>query len=434
MLQSFLTPELQEMISDTSTDIRDVLSLGYISKSARIGFSSVIDYLVAHSHEILNYAFKDEKSVISTNAYAILSIGNPQILKPILDDSSFQNTALKILTKPSVPQFTIGQLSSLTLTLLTNLPEQATESCGFIYHLLKYCENPGVFNFFETICTSDPKFELTQNWLNGMGFSEYLLRELDKIDFSYESKEPCAYKDSIYIRCLCFYKLIAKCCENPIMVESFQSEHVADSLAHAFPNEPSFICNARWNSISAITSQKTAVFLLNKLFKTAIDLLMEQFDKLLAYRVHALTFITKMLKIAPLSFELLLQSSMPQLLIHIVVQFPYSTFLHSAFLEFVKVGLTHQQFAIKIVGCYTPVIIDIAEDRKNRILSPCCIKMLEMFLDLAKTNKSIAQVLNETPGISKFVRGTMKEYRRLVDTPYGEPQTGVIKALRNIFN
>ncbi|KAH0786607.1 hypothetical protein GPJ56_009509 [Histomonas meleagridis] len=434
MLQSFLTPELQEMVSDTSTDIHDVLSLGYISKSARIGFSSVIDYLVAHSHDILNYAFKDEKSVVSTNAYAILSLGNPQILKPILDDSSFQNTALEILSKESVPQFTIGRLSSLTLTLLTNLPEQATESCGFIYHLLKYCENPGVFNFFETICSADPKYELTQKWLNEMGFSEYLLRELDKIDFSYESQEANKYKDSIYIRCLCFYKLIGKCCDNPIMVESFQSEHVVDSLSQAFPNEPSFIRSARWDSISAITSQKTAVFLLKKLFQTAVDILMEQFDRLLAYRVSALTFITKMLTIAPLSFELLLQSSMPQLLIHIVVQFPYSTFLHSAFLKFVEVGLTHLQFAIKIVGCYTPVIIDIAEDRKNRILSPCCIKMLEMFLEKAKTNKEISQVLNETPGIAKFVRGTMKEYQKLVDTPYGEPQTGVLKMIRNIFN
>ena len=159
----------------------------------------------------------------------------------------------------------------------------------------------------------------------------------------------------------------------------------------------------------------------------------KKFEDLKEFRVSALELITKILTYAPLSFDLLLQTSMPQMLIHLVLKFPYSTFLHSAFLKFVQNGLKREDFALKIVGCYTPVIIDIAEESNNRVLIPFCMKMLDMFLELSKTNKNVETMLKETSELKSFIKGKMKKYKDITERPYGESSNGVAKMFMKLF-
>lgn len=226
---------------------------------------------------------------------------------------------------------------------------------------------------------------------------------------------------------------MAKCCLNQVLCIGFQNEHSVQVLTKCFPNEPTFVCNARWSAISASTSKTTAPFLLKELFTNALNLLNEQFDNLKEFRVSALEFITKILAYAPLSFDVLLQSSMPQMLIHIVLQFPYSTFLHSAFLKFVENGLKREDFALKIVGCYSPVIVDITEEKRNRVLIPIFMKMLDMFLEAAKTNKNINTMVKETPGLRNFIRDKLKKYKEVTSKPYGESPSGIAKIFRKLL-
>ena len=184
--QDFFTPQLRMMLTEPTAPLKEILALPYIARSARIGFPQLIDFLALHSRELLQLAFTTTPPGgnlnVSNNAYAILLMGDPKILTPILQDFSFRDVATELLSDKNASPIMIGRLASITLNCLSNVNEIAIDSCGFIYKFLHHCGNPSVFNFFITIC-DDARVTPTQTWLNQMGFHEFVFREFNSIDF-----------------------------------------------------------------------------------------------------------------------------------------------------------------------------------------------------------------------------------------------------------
>ncbi|KAK8886318.1 hypothetical protein M9Y10_041780 [Tritrichomonas musculus] len=436
--QDFFTPQLRAMLTEPTAPINEVLSLPYVARSARIGFPQLIDYFALHSREMLKFAFSQpspgENGNISYNAYAILLMGDPKILTPVLQDFSFRDVATELLSDKNANPVMIGRLASITLNCLSNVNELAVESCGFIYKFLPHCGNPSVFNFFITICGDDPRVSPTQMWLNEMGFSEFVFREFNNIDVNYDPKDSKnIWKDPVFVRILCLYQLVTRCCTNQILRNHFRTPDIVAVLQKDVIHAPDYLKSARWSAINAATCKETAVPLL-KMIPNALQLLTEQFTSLKSYRVSALNFITNMMTLAPLTFDLLLQSSMPQMLVNLVLTFPNSTILHNSFLRFVQNGLLNEQFALTIASVYTPIIIDCAIEGTNRILLPCCMEMMKLFNNAARDDRNIAQALHETTGYDDFVKKNLKEYMRILDKPYGEDSaTALFHKMKNFF-
>ncbi|OHT16859.1 hypothetical protein TRFO_41522 [Tritrichomonas foetus] len=433
-LKDFFTKELKALVSDESTPLMTVLSLPYIMKSARCGFDRVSIFFSKHSEELLDLTFSDEADkVISSNSFSILMIGDERILMPLFDNGLFLDIAAKILTTPNVPASKIGRLVSLMQVCFSTLQGGATESCGFIYRLLPFCGNPSVFNFFGSICGEEENFESTQHWLNEIGFAEYIFLEFENVDFSYVSKEENVFKDPVFNLYLCLYQLISKCCENEILKNSFLKKKLVTILKHDFDNPPDFLKTARWNAIKAATCKDLALPLLI-IIPDALEVLTENFTKLKSYHVSALEFITKMMILENATYDLLIKSSMPQLLITLVVNFEYSTILHSAFLNFVEIGLKHKNFAENLVMYYTPVVVNCSFTDLNRVLKPCFIKTMQLLIKKGKKDKKLKAALRNTPGYKKFVDGPMEEYLDVIKSSYGGEAPGLMmKKLKGFF-
>ena len=430
--QDYLTAELREMIEVPESPLQPVLALPYIAKVAKIGFPVFQKYMSTKCNELLKFAFADELSLVSTNAYKILSCGDKTYLKPILEDGSYCDLATEMLTHADVPSFLIARLSSLTLTLLLNLPDLACEACGYIYHLLKYCENPTVFNLFEALTGSDPNVAPAQEWLKNLGFDAYIEREVMKIDFGYKSEGGNVFKDPVYNRACYLFILIGRSSENSIMGDSFKTANMVRCLSSTFENQPDFVTTAQWRAIIAITCEKTAPTAITFL-RPALNMLTEPFTKLLEYRVSALIFITKMMNYSNLTLDLLLESQMPQMLINLVLQFENSTILHNAFLDFVELGVQEYKFTSQIINFYVPVVITYGESEENRVVKPCCIKVMEIFLKVAKKDKRIAQVLDEQAGVRDFVTNVVEPYNRKISTAYGGEFPIELKFFKSLF-
>ena len=267
-----------------------------------------------------------------------------------------------------------------------------------------------------------------------MGFSEFVFREFNNIDLNYTPEDQNnVWKDPVFVKILCLYQLVTRCCDNQILQTNFRTPDIVAVLQKDVVNAPDFIKSARWSAINAATCKETAVPLL-KMIPNALQLLTEPFKYLKSYRVSALNFITNMMTLAPLTFDLLLQSSMPQMLINLVFTFPNSTILHNSFLGFVSNGLQNEQFALTIASVYAPVIIDCATEGTNRILLACCMEMMKLFNKAAKDDKNIALALNETPGYTDFVKKNLKEYMKVIEKPYGEDGAAALfHKMKNFF-
>lgn len=410
------TFELQEMLMSPETSIEDVLKLPYITRVANMKLPRFQSFMIERSRDLLRLAFSPERSSESTGAFRVLASGDRTFLATVLADNSFCDWATELLSNPNPPQFLIGRLSALTLTAFICLPDAAVESCGYIYRLLPYCENPTVFNLFQTLTSSDENVGPAQTWLKNMGFAEYIEREASAIDHAHRPEKGNAFKDPVFNRACYMYILIASSCESPTLAPEFQKKSIVACLKECFENQPDFVTTAQWRAIVAITCEATAYEMLH-FVPIAVDMLAEQFSKLLEYRVLALQFLTKMVQLAPLAFDLLMEKQMPQMLIYLVLRFPNSTILHNAFVRFVEVGVEQGKFTAEIVNIYVPVLVDASVE--YRVLKPCFIRVMEIFVEQAKQNPEMAALLEEHQEAVEFVEGPMKDYQALSNTPYG---------------
>ena len=428
----YLTPELKDMLMSPETPIETVLALPYCTRVANAGYPAFQAFMMKRCDQLLKVAFSEEMSTPSTNAFKVFCSNDKCYLEGVLKSGGLCDIATELLTHKDVPSRLLGRLSAMTLRSLITLPDLAFESCAYIYRLLPYCENPTVFNLFETLTSKDANVAPAQQWLKELGFAEFIERELTDLDFEYKPESSNAFKDPVFNRACYLFILVATSCESPIFGDAFRVPSIVKCLSKKFENQPDFVTTAQWRAIVAVTCEKTAPSAL-VFIRPALDMLTEPFEKLLEYRVAALLFVTKMLRLAPLTFDLLLESQMPQMLINLVLQFPNSTILHNAFLDFVSFASKNSQFVSQIINFYVPVAINYGESQENRILKPCCIKIMDIFLDVATNNKDIELILTEQAGVARFVQEVMQPYRAKVKTPFGGDLPMDIGFLKSFF-
>lgn len=416
---SYSSSELYAIIQSPNPDLKALLAIPSVVRAVRQKNSTVMRFIETHIEDMLAIVFSDDKSIEASRAYSIFVLGDETLCKDILSEDRFRNHALETLVKPDVPAYVLGRLSSLTLVLLQTLPNETIEHCGFIYHLLKHCANPSVFNFFTSLTNGEEqRYEKAQEWLVDFGFAEYIIRELQSVDYKYQPTGTNPYSDPVYDKLTCLYELVTRCASNTIMEKGFKTVPVIQALISEIPNAPDYVRNAHWSAITAVTCAPIAVECL-KLIPTALKLITEPFTRIRSFRVSALTFLAQMMEIAPMTYELLLQSSVLQSLCTVLIQFPNCTILHGEFRKFVEVGLKNETFATKMVGVYTPLFIDQASGRSNRVLSPTLFSIIELFNDRAQYRPAIRDVLKEIPEYQEFYKNELLPYNSVCNASYG---------------
>lgn len=478
-ITEYYNAELQKLISNESTTLERVLQLPHIVTAFQQDFPNVHQFFCQRARQLLKIVFTDSKSSISTHAFQILSLNSPDLLNIILSNDIFRDAATDMLAKPNIPEYLLGRLSSITYAALIALPKEATQSAGFIYTLIHHSQNPSVFNFFESICSPDDRLIETHKWLIQMGFYEYILRELrflkpaeylpdhekildfirnstksttkipsndpessQKSDAPPEPEEPIPedklnrtimYYDPTYFTAQAMYTLIARSTKNPILASSYYNKETIDTLSVKFINEPPFITNARWNAIYSVTCSETKGMMENPM-KEAIEILSQPFEKLHSYRVTALKFLTSMMMLEPQTFNVLMKSNILQLVTGIILQFPNSSILHSAIRDFVSVGLQKTDFAVRMVTLYTPVLIESARDRNNRVLGSTAIQIIKMFAEQGLKDPLVKKALIEGTEFLRYYNREMKNYLQVCDSNYGgEIPANFIKVFKALF-
>ena len=383
---------------------------------------------------MVKMVLSEDQSIPTAHAFQILQVGVEQLNKEVLKDLMFRDLALETLVNSKSSEYRIGRLASLTLTFLTKSPEEAQPSCGYFYHLLKYCYNPSVFNFFESLCESDKTPESTQKWLINMGFAEYIIRELQNTDFSYESKEPILLRDKVYYKVLCLYQLVMKASKNDILAPAFQKKEIVESITKEFKNPPDFLRSAQWSAINAVCTPVNAGNM-HELIDKAVSIITEPFDKMASYRVGALDFLTSMMDNWKQTYGILIGTTILQILTTLIILFPNSTIFHASFRNFLEMGMKNKAFSIRIVTIFTPILIDVAKRRENRVLSATAYEVISMFVEAAKLDNDIKCCLGNNPEWNGFICNEYNNYTELISSSYGGiAPINMFRAIKNLFN
>jgi hypothetical protein len=389
--------------------------------------------LKQHTHELVKMVLSEDQSIAAAHAFQILQAGVEELNREVLKDLRFRDLALETLVNSESSEFRIGRLASLTLTFLIKSPEEAQPSCGYFYHLLKYCYNPSVFNFFESICTTDKMAESSQKWLINMGFDEYIIRELQNTDFSYESKEPFPLKDKVYFKVLCLYQLVMKASKNDILAPAFQRKEIVDSITKEFKNPPDFLRSAQWSAIEAVCTPVNAGNM-HGLIDKALIIITEPFEKMTLFRVCALDFLTTMMENWRQTYSILIETTILQILATLLMMFPNSTIFHASFRKFVEVGMKNKAFSIRIATIFTPILVDIARKRENRVLSATAFEVIAQLIEFAKQDDTIKECLGNHPEWNSFISNEYTNYMKIITSNYGSiVPVNVFRAFKSLF-
>lgn len=87
---------------------------------------------------------------------------------------------MKIHNGHKPPFFLLSRISSILAFIVSNILNEVNNCIGFIYQLLPFKNEPGVFDLFEQICSSDLSFELMQKALVESHFSDHIIYEIKK--------------------------------------------------------------------------------------------------------------------------------------------------------------------------------------------------------------------------------------------------------------
>ena len=131
----------------------------------------------------------------------------------------------------------------------------------------------------------------------------------------------------------------------------------------------------------------------------------------------------------------IVNTSILQLLTNTLVLFPGSTIFHQSFRKFVATCLRNEQFSERIVIIYTPIMIDIAKKRENRVLSASAFEIISDFMKEARSNPKIKNALGLNPEWNEFIKNEYQNYMTLITSNYGgfAPIT-FIKSLKSLFS
>lgn len=427
-----LLEQLIAKIHNPDLDIKDILTDSMIIRAYLNKNREVCNYINSHARDILKIALTGEKDAASKTTFQLICCNSSELIFNFLRDGYFQNIALDILNETPIKPFIIGRLSSITLLALGKNTTEATDSCGFIYHLIPFCGNPSVDHFFETICSESEQYEFSQKWLMEMGFVEFLLRELESIDYEHKCTEENPFFDPIFGKCFSIYQLISICISNKILGQFFKTRPVVDILSKFLTHAPPFVMTAHWKAIKALTCEETSSMMIS-FVPQAVKVLSEDIVKLHEFRVLALETISKIGTMVPMVFETFLSQNLLQKLLNLMLIFPNCTIYLESLKKFIQVSLTHSDFAFKMVSLYLPVVGDIITEQENHVLFPYAVNIFDIFYDAAKRDPILQQVFHEYAEFEEVVRNHIVPFKKTLNDYYGEEKS-TIKVFANFFS
>jgi hypothetical protein len=419
MLAQDRFPELLELLAASDTTIMQVLDLPYVTHAARFGFAALRSFIAPHSAKLLRLAFSQADPARSITAFKILHCGDAEYLRPLFAGEYFLDYATDLMSQDDPPAPIVGRLASLTAVALSELPECACDNCIFIFRLLPYCENPTVFDLFETLTSDEERVKPAQRWLRAFGFCEYIPREIGLIDFGHRSTCTNVLKDPVYNRASYLFQLVARGLRNSVLGDDLRrTGSLVECLRKKFPEIPDFVQAARWEAIATLATASKAGELM-VFVAEAVEILSGAFDHLKKFHVIALSFVANMMKFRPDVYESVEQWSLPTVLFTVVLSFPSATIFHNAFLEFIEAGLANFAFADRVIRICVPVVAAHGEASTNRILRAFCIRLMELFVDAAKAQRKLRPAMAQSPEADLFVKHVVAPFRKTTKGKYG---------------
>lgn len=413
-----LPTDLKELLSSDSTKLEDILNRDITFRLFRTNEPTMISFLSKHIDQLLSLSF-DPKSdqEISAKAFAILEHSQQSLTKLLLEKQRIHNTACTVLANPvDLNPLFLNRLASLTLTVIYYDPALIIGNCGYILQLIPFVTEPSILSLFESLCSpnEDKDFIQIQKWMNSVGFTEVILKELDDFPVQMESATLLTPSANYYSALL---RLVAVCGSSPIFGPSVCTYQFVTALNRTAGNYPLFVENQRWEAISAIYCQQTKDAM-HGFFPLALEILDDKLRCNTRSGTAAIDLLSVMVEIDPVLLDFIISSNVPQKILNLVINFPDATLLHISVIDFIKIALQNNQIRKNFAQDLYKILLTTFQ-QTNKCVRATLYKIFRAIVKLSKANPKIASDFKQFTALSDIVKGPMQDYRTILKNQYG---------------
>lgn len=391
----------------------------------------------------------------SRNAFLILSNSPKNVMDELLMDGRFLIKATTILGQAcNCSHFKLSKsLASRVASIFTNLINKTKDkdiiidSVGFLTQMIRFIEDPVIFDLFHLLVSVNDEFKEMQVLLSQVNLYEFVLDEL--LSGTNGDFENLLEKRSN----LCIF--IQDCLKNPILQDSFQNEKVLNALKEILQNanntylysqecsdfgnaEIRFINNV-WEALSFFPCKKLvdkmqpilplSIEIVKNLTKSiaTLDLPDAQNIDVYAHKIlrkyHSCNFdlISKVAIMKPSMINSNMRSILIESINKIINVFPNSTNLIQSTFRVVKSSMLCHEFAKKMVDSLMPKLILLAKSTSRTAAAAAATHLLA---DMDRTKSSSTMInnfLTSDDEYMHFYNQYFKKYLEEAYVPYGGP-------------
>lgn len=418
-----ISPQFLAIFEDLYTPLSTAVQYPQLIAASRLDMGNVNKYLAFHIQDILDIVLSDKSGKTTSLLINVLSYQIKEIFYALLTKSKFSDMASEILCKPDSSEQVIARLSIITLSALLTLPDEATKQCGFIYYLLKRCDNNSVFNLFATILAEDERCFFAKRWLHELGFVDYILRELENIDFENycdvdENPDGTLYDHTFFVA-TSLYSLLSRCAKSDMFKEDTMDLHTILVLKKTFKHEyPLFVKNARWKAINSVICQENANDM-SSLLPEAISIISSYYPRVYEYRSCAISFIGSIINFSPTFASYAVDEKIPNYILSLLLQFQNCSILHSVIINFISKTIEIEPLGSHLTQIFVPLIMDEVKIQKNKTFIPTLFSLADIIHNAGKKKKPIENSLVHFPEFETFCKNQLSRYKANNKKNYG---------------
>ena len=355
--------------------------------------------------DLLDLCLSEEETEMTNRAFMVFLRTNQKLIQAFLKDDTFYSHASAIIFSESPSRSAISRVATLLTNMITTFPEKSEECCGFIFKLVEFCDEPGVFDLIHKICESNSTMYEAQAGLVEANFAGVLIQEL-KMENSEAQKTVAVLR------------AISEACENPIMRASVQTVDMMKVMEELMERGDSEIKNELWGTLVAVVCKENMEEAV-QFIQMAMDNVVDFYEQVMRLHVFSIEFLTKMISLRSPASKAVFNPQMEQSMVRLIVQFPDCSNLMGAVFRFIKAGIRWREFTVPTLEVFVPVMTAEAGSRVRNAAAAQCMVLLDELDAHRGKEKELEAALAGIDVFDEFCGQRLKSYRKVMTSNYG---------------
>ncbi|EAY07371.1 hypothetical protein TVAG_204770 [Trichomonas vaginalis G3] len=392
--------------------------------------AGLLIYLSTRINQLIDACFHTQlNSVISSNAYLILSSQKKTIISAFLQADSFQSIGAELFIPEELDYPNVGRFTGIISGIIDNYPDKIIDKLGFLPRLVHHCYFPNVASLLFKLVKDTPQMKNVHKYLNNFGLHEMIIREMESFKHVDYKTDLEYFKSRAVYRMANLFHLISLASQVKTLEKHYKTVYFLSQCEKTFHPKEFMIDDEKWTLILSLTSDNYADNLSNFILSAVEVLKTASNEKFHQSSYFALLFLSQMLRFNKHTSELLIEFGFVPLLLKLMFKYSYNNYFVEAFRKFILLSLKYELLIKQIIQLVLPALLAFANDPREVNLTASIHYLVQVFEKNKKEYKYLGKELKNLPDYDEYLNNEYKVKLKLYDSNYGESYKGQLKDL-----